>query len=103
MAKHYLRETGTDFILDTGINIGTVPMQAIYYKKPTGVTGTWSASLYSSQSDLGGVIGTYLLKHTLTYNDLDVSGTWKFNAFVAAVDGTWYGETVTLNIYDKYE
>ena len=103
MAKHYLHETGSDFVLDTGINVGTVSDKMIYYKKPSGLEGSWAASLYSSYSSLAEINGTYLIKHTLAYIDFDISGEWKFNAWVAAADGTWWGETVKLNIYDKYE
>ena len=103
MSKHYLHETGSELILDTGVNIGTASTYYIEYKKPSGVVGTFTATLYSSYSELAQATGTYLLKHTLAYNDLDVSGKWKFHAFVAAVDGTWWGERVMENIYDKFE
>lgn len=101
--KHYVGEAGTDFILDTGIAIGTVQLQSIKYKNPAGVEGTWLADLYDSYSDLAGATGTYLLKHTLASTDLTVPGTWYFQAHIAAIDGTWNGETVELNIYDEFE
>ena len=103
MPKHYKNETGTDLILDTGILLGTVDFQYIKYQDPTGVSGTWAAQLYSSYSALAALTGTYFLKRTLNYTDLSVSGEWKFQAYVGAVDGTWYGETVKLNIYDEFE
>ena len=103
MSKHYKNETGTDLLLDTGVNIGTVAFQYIMYKDPAGVSGTWAASLYDSYSALSGVTGTQFLKRTLNYTDLSVSGEWLFQAYVGAASGTWYGETVKLNIYDQYE
>jgi len=103
MAKHYLHETGSQFIFDTGIVVATATQYYIEYKKPTGVTGSWNASVYSSYSTIAGVVGTYFLSHTLTYADLDVSGEWKFNAYVGAVDGTWWGTTAKQNIFDKFE
>lgn len=101
--KHYTNEAGTDLILDTGVLIGTVQFQYIKYKNPIGVIGTWSADIYSSYSELAKLAGTYLLKRVLTVTDFTVSGEWKLQAYVGAIDGTWYGETVTLNIYDKFE
>jgi hypothetical protein len=103
MSKHYLHETGSDLIFDTGVNIGTASTYYIEVKRPNGLVGTFTASLYSSYSELAQATGTYFLKHTLAYNDFDVSGKWKFQAFVAAVDGTWWGERAVENIFDKFE
>lgn len=103
MVKHYLGETGTSLILDTGILIGSAGVYYIQYKKPSGVEGTFSASLYSSYSQIAQAIGTYFLSHTLLSTDFDVSGEWRFQAIVGAVDGTWIGETVKLNLYDDFE
>lgn len=103
MIKHYVNETGTSFILDCGILIGSVTEQCIKWKKPSGVTGSWAADLYDSYSDLASATGTYLLSHTLEYADLSESGDWKFQAFVAAIDGTWHGETTELNILGLFE
>lgn len=103
MSKHYVNETGTDLILDLGVDIGTVAASFINYKKPGGTTGSWPASLYSSHSELAGVVGTYLLKRTLVYGDLDVSGEWIFQGYVAAATGTWWGEAVRVNIYGQFE
>lgn len=101
--KHYVGEAGTLFVLDTGVLVGSVTAQNIRYQKPGGVTGSWSASLYSSWSELASATGTYLLSRTLLQTDLDTPGIWKFQAFVGAIDGTWFGETIELNIYGAFE
>lgn len=101
--KHYVGEAGTDLILDTGMLIGSVTAQHIKYLNPASTEGTFTASLYSSYSELAGAIGTYLLKHTLATTDFSVPGVWKFQAYVAAVDGTWFGETTKLTVYDEYQ
>ena len=103
MSKHYLNETGTDFILDTGVLIGTATAQYIKWKNPASVEGSWAASLYSSYSALAALTGTYLLRHTLAYTDLSVPGDWKFQAYIGALDGTWFGEMVELTIYDIFQ
>ena len=103
MSKHYNNEAGTDLLLDTGILIGSATEYHIDYMKPSGVNGSWSASLYSSYSLLAAAIGTYFLKHTFVTTDLSESGLWRFQAYIGAVDGTWYGETVKENIYDQLE
>lgn len=103
MSKHYVGEAGTVFILDTGVLIGSATTQNIRWQKPSGLTGSWAASLYSSYSALASATGTYLLSHTLAVTDLSESGIWKFQSFVGAIDGTWYGETAELNIYGAFE
>ncbi len=104
MAKHYVGEAGTEFVFDTGVIIGSATLQYIKYQKPNGgVEGSFSASLYDSYSALAQATGTYLLKRTLTASDFDTPGEWRFQAFVAAVGGTWLGEMAKLNIYDEFE
>lgn len=101
--KHYVGETGTDFILDCGVMIGSASAQYIKYKTPAGIIGSWSASLYSSYSTIAAAIGTYFVKRTLLTTDFSVPGEWKFQAYIGATDGTWYGETVDLTIYDAFQ
>jgi hypothetical protein len=101
--KKYLNEVGTEFILDTGIVIGSVTSQYIKTYNPNGIEGTWTASLYSSYSELAKTVGTYLLKHSLVATDVTVSGDWKFQAFVGTASGSWYGETVKITFYDEFE
>ena len=104
MTKHYVGEAGTLLILDTGILIGSVTEKHIKYLKPNGTTtGSFSASLYSSYSQLADATGTYLLSHTLVTTDFDQPGEWRFHSWVAAVDGTWMGELVKAKIYDTYQ
>lgn len=103
MSKHYIYETGSDLILDTGVLIATATVYYIKCKSPAGVEGTFTATLHSTHSTLAGAVGTYFLKHTLAVTDLTVSGEWIFQSMVGAIDGTWYGETAKLNIYGAFE
>ena len=104
MIKHYINEAGTDLVFDCGVNVGTVQDQYIKYLKPDGTTsGSFSASVYSSHSSIIGAIGTYFLKHTLITTDFNVAGEWKLQAYVAAIDGTWYGESVRVDILNPFE
>jgi len=103
MSKHYVNETGTYLRLDTGINIGTAPDYHIRAKNPAGVVSTFTADLYSSYSSIALATDTYFVSRTLQYTDLNVSGLWEFQAYVAGADGTWWGETVQLNVYAAFE
>ncbi len=101
--KHYVDEVGTELILDVGVLIGTVNDQYIKFLKPTGVTGSFDAEVFSSFSQLAEATGTYLLKHDLELGDFDTPGDWVFQAFVAAIDGTWVGESVILTVFDAFQ
>lgn len=101
--KHYINETGTVIRLDTGINIATAPDYHIKIKKPNGDTGTFPGILFNSYSELAKTTGTYYVVRTLVYGDLDVAGEWEFQAYIAGADGTWFGETVKLEVYDEFE
>jgi hypothetical protein len=101
--KHYKNETGTALRLDCGINLGTAPVYHIKTKNPAGVVGTFTGTLFSSYSDLAGLDGTYYVSHTLAYTDLNIAGEWEFQAYIAGADGTWWGETVKLEVYDAFE
>jgi hypothetical protein len=103
MVKHYLGEAGTLLLFDTGILVGSVNSRWIKYKDPSGVEGTWVASLYSSYSNIAQAIGTYFISYTLLQSNFTKPGEWKFQPHVAVVDGTWFGETVTLKVFDAYQ
>lgn len=104
MSKHYVREVGTALLLDCGVVLGSVTEKHINYRKPDGsTTGSFSASLYSSYSQLALATGTYFLTHTLVASDFDTPGEWRFQAYIGAVDGTWLGEMVKVTIYDNFQ
>ena len=102
MNKHYINEVGTDLVFDTGVDIGTATEVFLRYSNPTG-SGVWTATKYSSYSEIAGAIGTYFVKYTLASTSFNVSGKWEFQPHVGAVDGTWYGETVGMEVFAQFE
>ena len=103
MSKHYKNETGTSLRLDCGINLATAPDYHINWKDPAGNVGTFVATLFDSYSALALATGTYYVARTLAYADLPIAGEWEFQAYMAGADGTWWGETVKLEVYDAFE
>ena len=101
--KHYINETGTYLRLDCGIDLSTAPVYHIRTKDPIGTIGTFPGALYSSYSDIAKAEGTYYVSRTLEYTDLNLAGEWEFQAYIAGADGTWWGETVKLEVYDAFE
>lgn len=93
MTKIYVGDTGTDIILDCGQSIAAATTAAIKYKKPTGVTGTWTGSVYNTN---------YVL-YTTDSDDLDVAGQWLLQSYVVTPTGTWLGETTAMTVYDSYK
>ena len=103
MTKHYVGEVGTELILDTGILIGSATSYYVKYLNPSGIEGSFAASLYDSYSQLAQLTGTYLLKYSLVTGDFSIPGEWKFQAFIGTALGTWFGETAKLNLFDEFQ
>jgi len=101
--KHYVGEAGTSLRLDTGVLVGSAAFSWIKYRDPSGVEGTWTSSLFDSYSSIAGATGTYFLSHTLETTDLSIPGEWRFHALIGAVDGTWLGEMVKVQVFDEFE
>lgn len=96
MGKIYKGQTALTIILTCGADI-TGATAKIGYKKPSGITGTWDATITDA---INGVI-QYEIQSA---NDIDESGRWTFWAEITFAAGTWLpGEAVTKFIYEKGE
>ena len=74
-------------------NITGATNTQIKYQKPSGTTGYWTATV---------VDGRYLQYQTQT-DDLDESGTWKFQAYLTLGGWIGHGETATQTIFALFE
>lgn len=90
--KHYVGETGTNIILDTGSDIEGATTSKILVRKPDGTKVEWDANVYDETK----------LKYTLAEDDLDQSGTYYMQALIATGSGEWRGETDSIYIYPNY-
>jgi hypothetical protein len=76
--------------LETGIDVSAASAAAVLYKKPSGTTGQWVAS----------VAGT-----TVTYavgpSDLDEAGVWKVQPKVTIAGEIGYGEIKPMTVSDR--
>ena len=70
--------------LDTGQSLSSATVTKILYKKPNGVKGEWTAT----------VSGTSV-QYDVTNTDIDVPGTWQFQAYVEFSGEIGRGEIVT--------
>ena len=98
--KIYVEDTPT-IKVDCVTDITTVSGQLIKYKKPSGVTGSWVATI---TNDANTGLGRYLEYDGLTITDLDEEGDWKFQAYVAfSGGGAFHGETTTQHVYGLFD
>ena len=93
MGKIYKGDYNTVIDLDVGEDISTASTYRIYYEKPSGATGYWTASLQ----------GTSIVRYTTVNGDLDEAGVWSLQARVTTASGLWRGETVKVRVYDAFE
>lgn len=95
MGKIFVGQTALAIRLNTGISLATSKSWLIKYRKPTGATGNWTATVYDSPN---GVIQYTVLNAS----DLDVAGTWAMWAHITFNDNTVAaGEAASVPIYTE--
>lgn len=82
-------DTGTYLRYTAEENISDATTLRLYYRKPSGVTGAWTAALY----------GTSGVQYQTETGDLDEAGTWKLQPYIETPIWQGYGEPVTLEVY----
>lgn len=92
MGKIYLGDYGTVLDLDVGEDISTATAVRIYYEKPSGATGFWTAALQDTNK----------VRYTTQSGDFDEAGVWTLQARVTNLSGIWYGEAVKIRIWALY-
>jgi hypothetical protein len=79
--------------LDTGVDLVAVSAAnlSIKYKKPSGATGTWSAS----------VTETTKVIYNFTNTDLDETGLWSAQAYFTVAGKNAYCDITTFEVTQK--
>lgn len=93
MGKVYKDDFGTVLDLDAGEDVSDASSLRIYFKKPSGATGSWAADLE----------GVSLLRYVTETGDINEDGIWSLQARVVTAAGTWRGETAKLRVWAHYE
>jgi len=94
MGKIFKGQTALIIRLTTNQDI-TGATVYVKYKKPSGATGSWPASITTAST---GVI-SYAINNA---DDLDEVGVWTFWAYVEFADGTVAaGEPITKEVYKQ--
>ena len=92
MGKVYKNDIGTIITIDSGEDLSSATVKKIYFKKPDGTLGNWSAS----------VVDTTKLRYTTEAGDLNMAGTWQFQIYVELPSWQGRGETESYQIYDYF-
>ncbi len=94
MGKIYVHQTALSVKLTVGVDItGATPV--VKYRKPSGATGEWSATIVDAAN---GVI-KYNIQNE---GDIDETGTWAFWAEVTFAGGEWApGEAIKVRVYPE--
>lgn len=95
MGKIYKNQTELTIRLDTGVDLSAAATSKIKYKKPSGATGEWTATVYDVTN---GIIQKILSLTT----DLDQAGAWTFWAYITFTDGySAPGEPSILDVFEE--
>lgn len=81
-------DIGTKIILNTNTDLATGSVFKIYYRKPDGTMGSWTAQ---KESD-----NTSISYTTQVVSDLNIAGTWVIQSYVE-ISG-WKGYGVSVNM-----
>jgi len=79
---------GTRIIVDTEDALTGLSSPTIAYRKPSGATGSWSASLYSAGK----------ISYVTQAGDLDEVGDWCLQASVTVTDWQGKGKKTILTV-----
>lgn len=79
-------DIGTLIELVTGVVLTGATVAQIWYEKPSGITGIWTAT-----------VSTIKLQYTTDSGDIDESGTWKLQGYVELPSG-WKGASSIVSV-----
>lgn len=81
--SYFIKSGIVTLSLDTEIDISAATVKKILYKKPSGVTGEWTATVVSTS-----------LTYNLTNTDIDQPGVWQFQTYIEIAGKKGYGAIV---------
>ena len=95
--KHYVGETGTQVIVDCGVDLTASTVQKLKVKLPDGTLAEWSATVYTIDN-----APNYLL-HITSSSDFGDDGTYEIQSYIEIGGWKGVGETAFLQIFDLYK
>lgn len=87
----FVGDIGTRLMLDCGQDVSSSTVRKIRYLKPDGTSDYWNAQLDN---------GLEAIYYDFVEDDIDLSGTWKFQSYLEMPTWTGHGEIAVLKVYD---
>jgi hypothetical protein len=84
----YMNSVGYAIVLNVNLDITNSTVQRIVYKKPSGATGYWEATLRRC----------YEIYYLIQEGDFDEVGKWEIQAYVETSGRPLYGERAYLDV-----
>jgi hypothetical protein len=75
-----------------GISLSAASVKKLFARKPSGAIVEWTAQ----------IAGTDALEYTTLAGDLDETGTWTIQAYIASPLWTGRGDTVAIRVLGDY-
>ena len=73
-------------LTEQGVNLHNPTSADIYYKKPSGATGFWGAT----------IVANHEITYTTTTGDIDIPGVWVLQGFVVKAGVTYKTSIVQM-------
>lgn len=77
-----------DIILDTGIDLSGASIVKVLFKKPDGTLGEWTGEVYEDTK----------VKYEFADEDLDMEGSWRFEAYALIDNRSAYGDIIIKQV-----
>jgi hypothetical protein len=90
---------GFEIFIVTGLNLATATDCSIWYEKPGGGTGSWTAEAHSAADD-DGVLRYGARYVTTAADDLDEHGDWRLQVGVEMPGFTGRGKPTKLKVLE---
>jgi hypothetical protein len=96
----HVGDVGTRFIVTVYnqnsqlIDLGIATSLTIRFRNPSGVSSDKTAVLYTNGSD-------GKLMYELEAGDIDIAGTWKYQAIIEFAGGTWHTNVTNFIVYEN--
>ena len=92
MTKIYINDTGSSIILETGLVLTGALSLKIAVRKPDMTEIEWPAIIH----------GDTAVKYITVDGDLNMPGIWTLHSNVEMSDGEWLGESVSFEVFRKF-
>lgn len=88
MSDIFIGDTGTEIVLDVGVDTSAAIACSISVAKPNGANVTWAAEPFAPTA----------IRHVTTETDLDIAGRWQLQAFIELPDWQGHGAIAGLDV-----